>query len=413
MSDMQNDSVNPKQFERLVKQGVIGYVEQHFKRPLHQAIDLTLIPGDLVDDGNEYEQWQHTFFSPIAPLAAYVPTYPVPGNHEYNSPNYFKYFTLPTNGSSRYLEHWYWVDQSNVRVISLDTNKTSTATNMSNYRIEEQLAWLDKVLTQTCQQKHIDFVFAQMHHPHKSELWGQGELDYSGKIVAKLEQFSTACNKPSIHFFGHTHGYSRGVSRDHHHAMVNVASAGGNLDYFGEGDYIQTDYTEYSVSQAEYGFVLVDVNAGNDPWFELKRISLGSQYKPLNNELRDSLKVRKNNTPPKRPVILMTSSKSILPSSNTVVASEFSDVDGDLFGAAHWQVSTSCNDFTNPLVDHWYQHQNIYNGQDTRAGLAHNRFDFSGLDISSRYCLRVRYRDRSLAWSEWSIPQPLPPMKAL
>ena len=81
-------------------------------------------------------------------------------------------------------------------------------------------------------------------------------------VVERLETFSTNCGKPSIHFYGHTHGYSRGQSRDHQHLMVNVSSAGGALDRWGEQP--QADYPEFSVSQDTYGFVIVDVEAGDD-----------------------------------------------------------------------------------------------------------------------------------------------------
>ncbi|NOU49870.1 metallophosphoesterase family protein [Pseudoalteromonas sp. JBTF-M23] len=394
MSDMQQDLANPNKFRDVINNGVIPYVENALGMSLHDGINMTLIPGDLVDNGNHYDSWRNTFFGPIAPLARHVPTYPAPGNHENDTDYFFNYFNLPKNGSPNYLEHWWYQDQSNIRVVSLDTNTA--------YRIDEQLQWLDTVLMQTCTNSDIDFVFAQMHHPHKSEMWLAGETDYSGKIVSRLEQFSSACNKPSIHFFGHTHAYSRGTSRDHKHAMVNVASAGGNLDYFGE--YAQADYTEFAVSQDEYGFVMVDVQAGDDPYFEIKRISLGDENTPLNNVQRDSLKVKLNNTSPYTPEVLWPHTGDISSSCNLATATLFADADLDLFGAAHWQVSTQCNDFSTPVFDHWYQHQNIWNEQDTRANKAPNRALLKNLQANQNYCVRVRMRDRALAWSQWSTP---------
>ena len=57
--------------------------------------------------------------------------------------------------------------------------------------------------------------------------------------------------------------------------MINVATAGGNIDYWGE--YFQVDYDVYSVSQDEWGFVVVDVSAGDNPQFTVKRISRGNE----------------------------------------------------------------------------------------------------------------------------------------
>lgn len=154
-------------------------------------------------------------------------------------------FFLPTNGGEGLEEHAWYHDYGNVRIVGLDSN--------GYFAGEDQLNWLDQILTQTCEQEEIDFVFAQLHPPHKSELWTPGELGFAGEVISRLETFSTDCGKPSIHFFGHTHGYSRGQSRDHKHLWVNVATAGGAIDNWGE--FPQFDYEEFTVSQDEWGFV--------------------------------------------------------------------------------------------------------------------------------------------------------------
>ena len=78
------------------------------------------------------------------------------GNHERN-PLFFHYFELPLNGTNGYEEHWWYKDHSNVRIISMDSN--------NGYRIQEQLEWLDSILSITTSDTIIDFVFAQLHHP--------------------------------------------------------------------------------------------------------------------------------------------------------------------------------------------------------------------------------------------------------
>ena len=115
-----------------------------------------------------------------------------------------------------------------------------------------------------------------------------------------MEQFSTNCGKPSIHFFGHTHAYSRGQSRDHTHLMVNVATAGGSIDYWGE--FANFDYPEYSISDDEYGYVVVEVEAGADPRFTLKRFSIGDATTTEDNTLEDLISIRSNNNAPMMPV---------------------------------------------------------------------------------------------------------------
>ena len=257
MSDMQQDGSHPEVFSDIINNELIPFVNEKFGNGLATDIAYAFIPGDLVTTGSNYPSWKNTFFDPAQALFQHVPVYPVAGNHEQNSANYFRYFTLPENGTNQsdYLEHWYYKDYSNVRLIGLESN--------SGYRIQEQLDWLENVLNDAAENQDIDFVFAQLHHPHHSELWIDGNTDYTGQVIEKLEAFSSTSGKPSVHFFGHTHGYSRGQSRDHQHLMVNVASAGGAIDNWGEYD--QQDYKEYSISTDDYGFVLVEVEAGEAP----------------------------------------------------------------------------------------------------------------------------------------------------
>jgi hypothetical protein len=333
-----------------------------------------------VDNGWAQAEWKDQFFAPGAPLFASVPLYPVPGNHEGNSPHYFRYFHLPED------EHAYTVDHGNLRVIGLDSN--------TGYRTDAQLAWLDDVLTRTCTEPGIDFVFAQLHHPWKSELWNPGEEDWSGEVVDRLTTFSTECSKPSIHFFGHTHGYSRGEDRDHQHLMVNVSSAGGALDRWGEQ--AQTDYPEFAVSQDEYGFVLVEVSGGSDARFELLRFSRGTPESPVDNALSDHIVVRKTNTAPAIPALTATCVGSL-----AAVGSGFTDADGDAHQATHWQVAPDCTDWSAPLVDRWRQRRNEYGGIDLQAGDDLGDEDFPEVTSGSA-CVRVRYRDEGLVWSAWS-----------
>ena len=393
MSDMQRDSSNPAIFDDLVRDGVIAVFEDRYDVDLTDSLAMTLIPGDLVENGNQRGDWHDEFWDAVAPLASQVPVYAVPGNHENNAAAFFEYFHQPGNGSPGFDEHWWWLDYSNVRLIGLDSN--------SLYANPIQLDWLQAVLEETCEAEHIDFVFAQLHHPHRSELWTPGELPFTGEVIARLESFSADCGKPSAHLFGHTHGYSRGQSRDHDHLWINVASAGGRIDRWGE--YPQEDYDEFTVSRDEYGFVIFEVVAGDDPAFTLERINRGLPEAPVDNEVVDVVHVRRFNEPPVRPVIGVPTGEAN-PDCSVLVASEFIDRDGDELGAAHWQIAESCEGFDEPIVDSWRQHQNLYFGVDDQADDDLTDEEVRSLPPSSELCARVRYRDRSLAWSAWSEP---------
>ncbi len=395
VSDMQRDIRNPNRYREIVEDGVINFVRANFGDDLARELGLVLVPGDLVHDGRVYWEWSETFFAPGEALMPFVPFMPVPGNHENDTPHFFDYFHLPDNGTPGFEEHWWYTDYSNVRIIGLDSN--------GGYRIPAQLDWLDQVLAEACASDHVDFVFAQLHHPFESELWPAGNTNYTGDVIERLEIFSTGCSKPSVHFFGHTHGYSRGQSRDHTHLMVNVATAGGNIDYWGE--YRQTDYENYTVSQDEYGFVLVEVEAGEAPRFTLRRVSRGDENERLDNVVRDTVEIRLHNQPPERPTARGALPDAANPDCFGLAVRGFSDPDGDEHQATQWQISARCDDFSEPVVDSWFQRQNWYDQVDRQADDDLHDATVAGLEPMRAYCWRARVRDSGLTWSEWSIPE--------
>ena len=88
--------------------------------------------GDLVDHGEIAEEW--IIFNEItAELQSMAEFYPVLGNHEDNSQNYFDNFELPNN------EIWYSVEIENLLFIILDSNIDITSGS-------EQYIWLENEL---------------------------------------------------------------------------------------------------------------------------------------------------------------------------------------------------------------------------------------------------------------------------
>lgn len=392
MSDMQRDGAFPDKYREIVEEGVIDYLSTEIGGDLVDNLALVMVPGDLVANGNNYNQWKQQFFDPSQALFSHVPVYPVLGNHEHNSTYYFQYFKMPENGSEGYEEHWWHKDYGNVRIIGLDSNNP-----FSN---QEQLDWLDEVLDLSCDADSIDFVFAQLHHPHKSELWTPGEADYTGDVIARLEQFSTDCGKPSIHFFGHTHAYSRGHSRDHKHLWINAASAGGAIDNWGE--FPNFDYDEFAVSHDEYGFVVVEITSGLNPTVHVKRISRGDQDGSLNNVLTDSVVMRFHSSTVNAPIPIFPIDEAIAPECVTLKAGAFLSANSSAeHGQTHWQVSTNAT-FDALTAESWKNFENWYFDENTQAEDDLTDEKIQGLEENTAYWWRVRYRDRELNWSEWS-----------
>ena len=394
MSDMQIDTANPNIFLQIINKGVINYLNTNYGGDIADNLNMILIPGDLVASGTTYSQWEQHFFDPAQNLFKNVPVYPVLGNHEINSPNYFNYFRLPSNGASGYLEHSWYKDISNVRIIGIDSN--------APYTNQAQLDWFDTVLASAATNPDIDFVIAQFHHPHKSELWTPGELSYSGQIVQKLEAFSITNDKPSMHLFGHTHGYSRGQSRDCKHIWLDVASAGGNIDYWGE--FANQDYEQFTVTHDDYGFVLIEITNDANPKIEMKRISRGDENNPLDNVLRDTFTLYKNSSPINTTVPISPIGQTINPACVILKAESFSAPNPNvLHGQSHWQVSPTI-DFESIVSQSWKNFENWYFEQNTQANDDLTDEKISVLSSNSNYYWRVRYRDREFNWSDWSTP---------
>ncbi len=396
LSDMQRDDQQPNKFKEVIEQGVIPYLsEGNNGTDPFEHLGMVLIPGDLTNDGRAYTDWTNDFFGQSKALLPFVPVYPVLGNHENNSDFYFNYFHLPDNGTPAYMEHWYYKDYGNVRIIGLNSNK--------GYRVQEQLDWLEEVLKDAEQNETIDFVFAQLHHPHKSELWIDGETDYTGQVIGQLEAFSTKTGKPTIHFFGHTHGYSRGQSRDHAHLWVNVATAGGKID--GWGEYEQTNYDEFSVSHSDYGFVFMEVSGGGDPKFQLVRVSRGDVASPKDNEVNDMIEVKRYTTKPNTPTCLAPINEEKVKTNQLILrSSDYQSNDSSAHGATQWQVARTYN-FANPEIDIWKHHEDWFGNQNVNQGIDLTKLQVTTLKNAKTYYWRVRYRTKGLTWSDWSAPQ--------
>ncbi|TYP99293.1 purple acid phosphatase-like protein [Tenacibaculum adriaticum] len=394
MSDMQKDHNNPDKFSEIVNEGILKYLKNEFDGNLPENLALVMIPGDLVENGTKYFQWKDHFFNPSEKLFSNVPVYSVLGNHENNSIFYFNYFSLPENGTAAYAEHWWFKDYGNTRIIGLNSNE--------GYRdSKEQYKWLEKLLEDTAKNEEIDFVFAQLHHPFKSELWIPGETDFSGKVVKILEEFSTKTGKPSIHFFGHTHGYSRGQSKNHKHLWINVASAGGAIDNWGEFE--GRDYDEFTVTQDEYGFVMVEVDGSKDnPKLTIKRISRGNEETFRNNEVTDSITIFKKERKPLEPETLAPNNETIAIEGAILKASPFKSNFRNAFHAAsNWQIAET-EDFSNPVFDSWKQHENWYYLENRQKDDNLSDEKTKRLKPNTTYYWRVRYRDQNLNWSNWS-----------
>jgi hypothetical protein len=163
-------------------------------------ISFILHCGDLVGDVDNSEEWNR-FFEVARSALAEIPIFPVLGNHEKNSTNYYNAFGVP---------EWYSFDCGNAHFAMLD----------SNLRTSVQADWLAEDLNNDATWK-----FAVFHHPpysSSSSHWG-GWLD-----LREAWEPVFVANGVNAVFNGHVHAYERCYENNIHYAVLGI---GGGPSY--------------------------------------------------------------------------------------------------------------------------------------------------------------------------------------
>jgi predicted phosphodiesterase len=184
--------------------------------------------GDVVDNGEDKNEWVHELFGPCRNLFSRVAVFPAIGNHEKNDPQYYRYFALPRP------EYYYRYRYGNADFFSIDTNKKVGPGS-------EQYEWLDRELAQS----DATWKFVYHHHPAYSSDendWGdtwKGTASSQGDLNAR--QLVTLYEKHHVDmvFNGHIHLYERTwplragkVDRKQGVIYLTSGGGGGTLENF-------------------------------------------------------------------------------------------------------------------------------------------------------------------------------------
>lgn len=393
ISDCQYDAAEPTKLSETVNEGIIDYYSTHYGvSDIEDILDLCLLVGDNVNSGPTISQWRSEFFSNMLNLGSHVGLLPVIGNHEANSSNYFAYFTLPSNGPSGYVEHTYYKDVSNTRIIGFDSN--------TGYQTTTQLDWLSTTLNQAAADTSLDFVIFMEHHPLLSELWLAGETSFAGMVLDSLAKFNQTCGKPVVFLFGHTHAYSRGQMQNAKVLQINTATASGYIDTWGSTP--QADYTDFNMSFDEYGFTTFEISSGNNPEMIVRRLSRGDASTTVDNMLQDSIVLRPGLKAVTAPTcVFPIDSLPVNPECVTLTITPFSFSGSDSVGAVEYRLATD-NAFSNIVYSHWKHTENWYFDVNTLAGDTIYKETVSNLSSNQTYYWSARYRTKNLDWSNWS-----------
>jgi predicted phosphodiesterase len=217
--------------------------------------DFVLNTGDLVANGGSKSEWDK-FFEINRDLMNNIPYYPVLGNHEGNSENFFNYFALPDK------ERYYSFPWSVARFIALDSNKPYEES-------EEQKTFLSNALVSIDSSK---FVFVFYHHPAYSSVNKRREERGKNRHHF-LDIFQK--RKPDIVFNGHDHNYQRYLVNG-----VNYVIAGGGGAPLYE---IENQDNGFVKGFSDYSYCILNVNKKN----------IKMEVYDLNGNVIDSLEIKK------------------------------------------------------------------------------------------------------------------------
>lgn len=363
------------------------------------SITLITNSGDITEYGLEVGRFNSEFFNPFSKLTPYIPTMISIGNHEMESSYFYqlmKYEDWSTNN-----EISYSFKMGNSQFIFMNTNGL--------YNDANQSLWLEDQLESSNQDSLIDFVFTFNHQPGKSELWPDGNTNFTHEIIYPiLAQYP----KVVMANHGHTHGYERGDfpgSNDQNRDFRTVICGGaaGELDNW--GDYTnQTDYQNVHRSFDMYGFLLVDIDLNNKS-VEITYYTIGNELKPRNIQVLDYWRRYDNMTNPDSPGAI-----SVEQANPDLLDFTFSypQQGEDTMNASHFQLIPWNGNFDSPLLDSIQFFENYYGDSGSPLyeplqlcpddQIYSISLELNSLNVNETYWCRVRYRDFNLKWSDWS-----------
>jgi hypothetical protein len=261
-------------------QGQIDVRDAYIDYTGNKPTDMWIMLGDIAyDDGTDAEYQAKTF--DIYPNEnSYMPIWPTPGNHDYNSvcgipcPNgnptdhsgpYYDIFTLPTNGEAGGVpsgtELYYSYDYGNVRFISLNSELGSTNANY-NY-IGASIAantdvtslpmyqWFAEDLADALE-KERDWIVVFWHQAPYSKGSHDTDAFITLYMQAMRQNFVPIMEDAGVDLLlcGHSHVYERSYLLNGHYGMSNTITSAMYIDSssgkFSEGEpYLKTRETGY------------------------------------------------------------------------------------------------------------------------------------------------------------------------
>lgn len=369
-------------------------------------IRLVINDGDQVNTGN-LENYEKLQFGQSEPLMGNIPFMTVPGNHElhqdtnleryaahyvYNDLSYQGIYGGPGNKG----EQFYAFQVANILFVMINSNLAAN---------QEQYDWIDDIVEKADADPSVEWVFAVNHHCFYNEQMPNDGKDFVrdgyGPRLAKTDKYV-------MHITGHAHLYARGSIRNHPcHVIIN---GGASWDQHW-GEVASIEYQDVQKTIERQIFQLVDIDLEKRE-MRVETYSNGTNLSPGFREdvLLDEFYMKLDAPKPEKPSIVNTVSEIVeLPF--TFNGSQY--VGQEPLNSVEFQVTGKDKNFNDPEHSYKTDFENLYLSSgspnytpiDQNAGKDITKFTLNAEDVfSGKKYLRMRYRDQSLHWSEWSEP---------
>ncbi|VAX25075.1 hypothetical protein MNBD_IGNAVI01-46 [hydrothermal vent metagenome] len=362
---------------------------------IEEDLNLVFDVGDIVTSGGVLSQYLPEYFNPTSSISTSVPFMVSIGNHEGESPHYYKFMKYEDFGGTEG-EKYYSFRIGRVLFLGLNSNV--------QLRNDTQIEWLDQVLAQAQNDDTIEWIFGFLHHPGHSELWPDGNTAYvQNRIIPTLAKYS----KVDMLTYGHSHNYERGTALNSGFRLMLSGGAASALDRW-EMYSNQQNYPEIQKTFDHYCYSIVDIDVANK-YYEVTSYSLGNPQNPLDNVVIDHfIRDKKNETPPATPSITQPEQNAQVEPPFTLNASDYAGT-YDIM-SSQYQMTTSAGNYDSPILDVKRDFEDIYGTPqapdfipiDLNAGIDLTEYTVSNASIAGDVWARVRYRDKNLQWSSWS-----------
>jgi 3',5'-cyclic AMP phosphodiesterase CpdA len=235
---------------------------QHVPRIVARAPDLVLVPGDIVQQGDELWRWTSEWFDPLAigALAQTTPILVARGNHDGEHAFAYAYTALPGN------EAWYAFRYGDVFFVFLDTE----APTRSVVPDLDQSVFLEQALLAP-EAQAAAFRVVAFHQPPYTNLWDSSNVTncanggpYDGAWTVRSDWVPLFESLGvDLVVSGHTHSYQHGQRNGVHYVLVG--GGGGALDTY-RGCNGSTFWDFIDVEAPAFHYNMMEVAAGTLVW---------------------------------------------------------------------------------------------------------------------------------------------------